>query len=189
MGQHEAAREAWNFADTVAGAKAGESEACDAITRARENWSSSDAWEQLANTLDKAGKGSEAIAEARAALRSHRDINGSLLPLVNRLVNQLPAEIGELIDEMLQISPNNSHYVHLYGVAKRKAGQDEEAIPYLSDACELEPSNGTYWYALGRALLDTGRTAAARNALERAATSDPPHPKARERLRDLGPAE
>lgn len=192
LGQHDEAREAWRTHDQLT-AKTPidfESAASDALWEVQANCSSADAWEQLAKTFDRERRGGEAIIAAQKVLLDHPEAHASLLPLVEWLVSQLPDEIGGLVANMRRVAPDNTHYIHLYGVALRKAGRKSQAIEHFRTACEREPSNPSYWYALGRCHEESGEIGAAVEAFTKAVScTNPPHLKAQERLKALQAAD
>ncbi len=187
LGRPEQARAAWRAFDGLAAQSPidYESAAYNALLDVRTNATAAGAWERLAKAYDREGRGAEAIAEAQSALLSRPEIHASLIPLVELLMNQLPGEVGELVANMRTIAGNYPPYIHLAGVAQRKARHNHLAVDTLQLACDLEPLNGNYWYALGRCREDMGDFAAALDAFNKAVDCNPPHRKARERLHVL----
>jgi len=188
LGEHERAREAWRTSDglTSNGPIDYTQAAVDALQKVRADGYSSMAWEHFARIMEREGRACEAIVEARAMLLACPEIHTSLVPLVEYLVSHCPGEAAALLSDMLGYAPAEAHYVHLYGISLRKASADLEAIPHLRASAEAVPSNSNYWYALGRALEDTGDITGACEAFRTAVgCQSTPHRKAEERLSAL----
>jgi putative GTP pyrophosphokinase len=187
-GDHERARQAWRVVDRLSTLQPIDYTVAAAQARdiVRNDQLSQSAWQQFAIVMERDGRGAEAVSEARAMMAARPDIHKSFDLLIEQLVNPCPVEIDTLIEAMLELAPNEAHYVHLHGVALRKAGRNAEAVPHLRYACEALPSNGTYWYALGRALEDCGEVSAACAAYrECVACQSGSHLKAADRMTNL----
>jgi len=185
LGEHDRAREAWRTGDglTANGSINYTQAAAEALQRVRADGSSASAWEHFARIMEREGRASEAIGEARAMLTASPEVHTSIVPLVEYLVSHCPGETQALLSDMLGHAPAEAHYVHLYGISLRKGGADLEAIPHLRASAEAVPANANYWYGLGRALEDTGDIAGACDAFRRAVhCQSTPHRKAEERL-------
>ncbi len=185
MGQHERAREAWRALDSATGLDSG-SASYDSLLDARTDWASASAWDLAARSYDREGRGADVIAEARQVLAVHPEAHPSLVPVAEWFTNALPELSLALITDMRGIAPDSPHYIHLAGVAKRKAGRNHDALVELREACDLAPGNPNYWYALGRCLEDLEQFDPACQAFEKAlAVDDGRHLKAREHLSAL----
>ena len=188
-GEHELARKAWKGHDQlvrrIEGADNHSVEG--AIAAVRADWVNPAAWGQLARTLDREGRGLEAIEEAQQTLEVRPQIHHSLVPLVEWLTGPFPDATLSLLDVMRKLDPSETHYIHLSGVALRKGGKDGEALTYLRRACDANPGKANYWYALGRCLEDVGapRDDVVKSFRAAVAAETPPHKKALEKLRVL----
>lgn len=80
---------------------------------------------------------------------------------------------GHLLAKAVRQSPRNAE-AHLYaGLAARKAGRDQDALPLFRRASELEPDNAAYRYQLAEAEYRLGGHEAAWQACEQALERDP----------------
>ncbi|NLI77544.1 MAG: tetratricopeptide repeat protein [Candidatus Riflebacteria bacterium] len=92
--------------------------------------------------------------------------------------------------KVLELNPRSPMALSLRGLANRRLGRYEEAVGDLKAVLEILPDNACTWIDLGDVYLDQKQYAAARQALERAATLDPGYTglrEAQERLAAAGP--
>jgi tetratricopeptide (TPR) repeat protein len=128
----------------------------------------------LAAALEQRGRGDEAIAEYRQALRSRP----SSAAVLNNLGAALQASgrLDEAIGkyrEAARAQPDYLNARHNLGGALVQKGAFAEALPYLREAVRARPDDATDHNNLGGALLALGRLDEAIRELRRAAEIDP----------------
>ena len=150
------------------------------------NPASADAWRRFASIYRRAGRTVEAVSVARNAVERAPHIAPHTIALVEEILNEEPQAIATLLEDLVALDRFSGQYVHLLGAARRKAGHLQDALDALRTACDLDPEQENYWYALGKALEDVGScNAAAQAAYERAVQLNPHYTKARLALKRL----
>lgn len=137
----------------------------------------------LGDTLTRAGRYEEAMAEYRAGLAlrpadppAHNDL-GNLLVIVGR-----PAEAVPLFERSLALRPGAAEVHSNLGNALRDLGRGEEAIAQFRRALEIEPAYRAAHNNLGIQLAEAGRYAEAAGHFEQALRAKPDDAKTRENL-------
>lgn len=137
----------------------------------------------LGDTLTRAGRYEEAMAEYRAGLvlrpgdaPGHNDL-GNLLVIVGR-----PAEAVPHFERSLALRPGSAEAHSNLGNALRDLGRGEEAIAQFRRALELEPAYRGAHNNLGIQLAEAGRYAEAIGHFEQALRLKPDDAKTRENL-------
>jgi Flp pilus assembly protein TadD/mono/diheme cytochrome c family protein len=128
----------------------------------------------LAAALEQRGRGEEAIAEYRQALRARPDSAAVLNNLGAAL--QASGRLDEAIHcyrAAARAQPDYLNARHNLGGALVQKGAFAEALPYLREAVRARPDDSTARNNLGGALLATGRLDEAILELRRAAEIDP----------------
>jgi len=103
---------------------------------------------------------------------------------VTRHVQGRPGEAAALLRRALEKLPRDALLLANLGTVLRATGDFDAAVITLRRACELAPDLAAGWYNLGRALGQSGHTAEANEAFERALRCDPAHVRARIGLAD-----
>jgi tetratricopeptide (TPR) repeat protein len=129
----------------------------------------------LAVALAKTGHGDESQAQYRNLLKAHPDNWAAM----NNLAFLL-AENGGDLDEAMSLAqraaqqvPGQSHFSDTVGYVYLKKGMRANAVRTFSGLVQKYPSNPTFHYHLGMALLETGEKEAARNELGAALANHP----------------
>jgi tetratricopeptide (TPR) repeat protein len=135
-------------------------------------------WTHMAQTYRYAGRSTEAIAIAREIVQESPEAAPHCIGLAKDLLAFEPEAVASLITYLLTFDPTNTNYLHLRGVAKEKSGKAGEAIEDHKLACERDPDQEGYWYALGKAFEALHRRAEAMNAYKRAVTINQHYEKA-----------
>jgi tetratricopeptide (TPR) repeat protein len=128
----------------------------------------------LAAALEQRGRGDEAIAEYRQALRG-RPSSAAVLHNLGAAL-QASGRLDEAIGkyrEAARAQPDYLNARHNLGGALVQKGAFAEALPYLREAVRVRPDDATDRNNLGGALLALGRLDEAIRELRRAAEIDP----------------
>jgi Flp pilus assembly protein TadD len=128
----------------------------------------------LAAALEERGRGEEAIAEYRQALRARPDSAAVLnnLGAALQASGQLDEAIGRYRDAV-RAQPNYLNARHNLGGALVLRGDFAAAVPHLREAVRARPDDATARNNLGGALLALGRVEESIRELRRAAEIDP----------------
>ena len=128
----------------------------------------------LAAALEERGRGDEAIAEYRQALRA-RPASAAVLNNLGAAL-QAAGQLDEAIRsyrEAIRSQPDYLNARHNLGGALAQKGAFAEALPYLRESVRARPDDATDRNNLGGALLAVGRVDEAIRELNRATEIDP----------------
>ncbi|RPJ47797.1 MAG: tetratricopeptide repeat protein [Candidatus Latescibacterota bacterium] len=96
-----------------------------------------------------------------------------------------PGRAEEVLDRLLEISPDHPRAHRFLGVARAQQGNFEGAIESFRSAIERDPGDGDAWARLGIAYRELGRRGEAMEALRRAIEINPGSEAAAEILAEL----
>ena len=114
------------------------------------------------------------ISHASAALKLKPDLLPAHLFLgASRLELGEFAQAIESLELVVAANPSERNGRLMLGEALLGIGRSDGAVPHLRAAAEMLPANPRVWYALGRALENSGQAAAAQGAWERLRTLPP----------------
>ncbi len=137
---------------------------------------------ELGSALDRAGKADEAALQLRAAVALAPDDGRALMLLGVALRDQAELDEAEhYLTEATKHSKDARPWFEL-GITQNKRGDDIGAEDSLAKAIEIEPDNSLYQYAYGEMLRINKKYDLAVDAYKKAATLQPPHPKANAKL-------
>jgi tetratricopeptide (TPR) repeat protein len=183
IGRSEEALASWRRLDELtgrAGATSYAAEADRALQEAHANPASDSAWRQVAYTYRRAGRAAEAVSVARGVAEAFQLAAPHTAVLAGELLRQEPRAVEALMEYLLTLDPRNGQYLHLLGAARMKAGDLKKALEPLQAACELDPAQANYWYALGEVLENSGsRDPEALDSYKKAVQLKPDYMKAR----------
>ncbi len=94
----------------------------------------------------------------------------SITPMRQTQIEEFLVELHARVPQAPQASQstNEAETLFLEGLRLADAGKALEAVPTLEKACQLRPSNSSWWHALALAYQEAQRPADARNAAQRA---------------------
>lgn len=124
----------------------------------------------------------EAVAEYRVLLKRQPNTPGIHYRIGGLLMSQPSADAKTLLEakselgEELKVNAQNPGAEFLLGEVARRSGDLDTAATHYRKALNIYPGFAQASFALGRALLDTGKTADAIPQLETAAKEDPDNP-------------
>jgi tetratricopeptide (TPR) repeat protein len=127
----------------------------------------------LADYYARSGRRLDAIAEWRKALALDRQNSRLRAHLAESLYRA--REYGEaetLLEPLVAGHPENADWQYLLGSDLLNQKRDEEALPHLLRATELQPDFLPAWQNLGLAYLDTNQPEKAVECLEKARPLD-----------------
>lgn len=93
-----------------------------------------------------------------------------------------PDELVPLVEEAVELAPQNAGAWYLLGVKLDEAGRKAQGLAALQKAVDLEPAWGEPWYSLGLVHLTSQQPVEAQRALRRAVEADEAHADAQAML-------
>lgn len=113
------------------------------------------------------GKFVQAEKAYRTALRLDTDFYPALVNLADLYRLQKRDKEGmSLLEQAIQVAPNDASVHHALGLLLVRTGQKDEAMPPLKQAWELQPESPRYGYVYGIALNSSGKITEAIKVLE-----------------------
>ena len=103
--------------------------------------------------------------------------------------NNEPASVIEACERALEIAPDDTRFIFMYGVALRRSGDFEKAGPLLQTIVDAAPDLATAHQEFGLNCLSLGRLHDARQSLEKAVELEPGLSAAWQTLYDVRAAE
>jgi tetratricopeptide (TPR) repeat protein len=137
---------------------------------------------ELGSALQRAGKVDEAALQLRAAIQLDPDNGRALMLLGMALRDQAELEEAEVFLVQATKKSKDARPWFELGITRNKRGDDFGAEEALAQAVEMEADNSLYQYAYGEMLRINKKYDDAVAAYQKAATLDPPHPKAAAKL-------
>lgn len=89
---------------------------------------------------------------------------------------------GDVIEDMLEIEPDNDMFWNSKGVVLSKLGEYQEALDAFDQALEIKPNVSKIWYSKGAVLLEMGHLRQGLACFYKALDIEPGFIKARERF-------
>lgn len=122
----------------------------------------------LAGSLADKGRHDDAIAVLEPLLAAPQPNPAVLLMAAKSMQSRGKVDRAEeLLKKLLERKPDLADAHHTLGSLLSNRGATKEGVDHMLRACELEPENSTYWYALGNALRsDSTRPDALQKAAE-----------------------
>jgi Tfp pilus assembly protein PilF len=151
---------------------------------ARNDPSSYQAHELLAESFEEQGKWDEAEKEYRTILKQDPTLPGIYFRLGRALLSRpnpgadVAAEAKKEFEQELQIDPNNAGAEYVLGELARQGQQWDEAVKHFSRATKLDPQFGEAFLGLGSSLVFEKQFADAIAPLETAVRLEPGNPDA-----------
>ncbi len=151
---------------------------------ARNQPSSYQAHELLAESFETQGKWDEAEKEYRAILKQDPSLPGIHFRLGRALLSkpnpgpEVASEAKQEFEQELQIDPRNAGAEYVLGELARQRQQWDEAVKHFSQAAKLDPHFGEAFLGLGASLVSEKQYAEAIVPLETAVRLEPRNPDA-----------
>jgi tetratricopeptide (TPR) repeat protein len=148
------------------------------ITGLRLNNDRAGAHLMLGNLFEELGRGDDAIAAYRTAMRTEQRATGprtNLAALLERQAERAEAQANQLAQSGVSASAER-YFAKARADRERAAALRREELPLLARDAELAPDSAAIQYRYGLALYLDGQLEAAESALSRAAELDPQVP-------------